>query len=478
MGYRTKFTGPKIDELLLKAFDIINAANGWYKLLSTVDTPIDLNTLVNTGNFTTSHWVNGPEIDIFGPINISIFELEGMKRFQMVEYFNDLYVREYKPETVERWGPWKYRQANTRIAISETSPLEPEDFTMWLDISNPNVPALYCWYNGQWRAVKPVGVMETDVYDPRGIGVDIYDYIDNAIKDANLEQITLDFDEHINDSSIHVTKEDKDNWNAKPTVDIVNEKWDQLEARVDDDVITQARNIVALVTRLQNAVELYKDLLEKHVSDTVIHPSLDKQAYWDSKADFNHTHYLDNRVTIDASQIVSGIISADRIDPASKEVVHKVDTFDDVAKITRDEAQNGDMIWVKENNIIYYVIDDTKLNTPQYQQGLKVYSAGVAILDWENITNTPDTLDGYGIIDCYTKLEIDAMLVPLQAVIDEYSEVIDALIDFAGKDSTTLFNKVVQTSLKQDVILDTHSKLEENMEVILRKALELQALLC
>lgn len=478
MGYLSRFSGPKIDELLLKAWDIVNSANGWLKLLSTPEIPTDLNTIISCGNYTTPHWVNGPPIDLLGPINFTILELDNGRKFQMVEYFNDLYVRMYKPELPEQWGKWLYKQANTQVSVSENAPENPDEFTMWLDIHYPVSPAMYVWFDGAWRAVKPVGAMDLSVYDPRGIATDIFKYIDDAIANANIEAITLDFENHINDSSIHVTQADKDSWNAKPTVDIVNEKWDALETRVADDVITQARNITALVVRLQNAVDTYQDLLAEHVADKVIHPSMEKQAYWDSKADFNHTHYLDNRVTIDASQVVSGIIDPARIDPASKEVVVKCETFDDASKVTKEQAQNGDMLWVKEGNIIYYVIDDTLLNTPQWQRGVKVYSAGVVVLDWENITNTPDTLGGYGIVDCYTKAEIDGMLIPLQKVIDDYSEVIDALIDFAGMDSATLMNRVIQTSLKQDVILDTHSQLEANMEVVIRNALRLEELLC
>lgn len=62
-----------------------------------------------------------------------------------------------------------------------------------------------------------------------------------------------------------------------------------------------------------------------------------------------------------------------------------------------------------KNSRIYIVEDDTKLNS---EDGYLDYSVAPANgpFYWENISNTPSTISGYGIIDAYTKLEVDSKI--------------------------------------------------------------------
>ena len=65
--------------------------------------------------------------------------------------------------------------------------------------------------------------------------------------------------------------------------------------------------------------------------------------------------------------------------------------------MTTDRAQNGDTVKVTGTGLMYFIIDDTKLNEAA---GYEVYTAGTAsAVDWSGITNKPTTIAGYGITD-------------------------------------------------------------------------------
>ena len=97
----------------------------------------------------------------------------------------------------------------------------------------------------------------------------------------------------------------------------------------------------------------------------------------------NHSLGGSDPINIDASQIVSGKISVDRIPavalPDLVEVEHDSERF----ALTSEDVQNGDHVKVRENSKLYLVIDATKLNS---EDGYVEYNAQV---DWVSITNKP-----------------------------------------------------------------------------------------
>lgn len=62
-------------------------------------------------------------------------------------------------------------------------------------------------------------------------------------------------------------------------------------------------------------------------------------------------------------------------------------------------AGNGDTIFVISTENSYFIIDQTKLGTPDYMAGLKKNNMQFAQPSWSNIVGKPTTLDGYGITD-------------------------------------------------------------------------------
>lgn len=87
-----------------------------------------------------------------------------------------------------------------------------------------------------------------------------------------------------------------------------------------------------------------------------------------------------------------------------------VDSYDDIANLTSDDVQLGDTIKVKDTlnddgsikvaGKMYYVVDDTKFGTADWEKGMTQYTAGMAsAVYWSGVLDTPTTLAGYGITD-------------------------------------------------------------------------------
>lgn len=87
----------------------------------------------------------------------------------------------------------------------------------------------------------------------------------------------------------------------------------------------------------------------------------------------------------DASKIVSGVISADRIPKtAFSEFVPVKDKAARLA-LTKQEVQNGDTVKETDSKKMYLVIDDTKLSS---EEGYQDYTT---VVDWNTIIGKPST---------------------------------------------------------------------------------------
>ena len=100
---------------------------------------------------------------------------------------------------------------------------------------------------------------------------------------------------------------------------------------------------------------------------------------------------------IDATWITTGKISLDRLPHGALERCVVVADDDARFALTTDKVQNGDTVKVTGTGLMYFIIDDQKLNEAA---GYEVYTAGTAsAVDWSGITNKPTTIAGYGITD-------------------------------------------------------------------------------
>ena len=110
---------------------------------------------------------------------------------------------------------------------------------------------------------------------------------------------------------------------------------------------------------------------------------------------------------IDASWITTGTVSIDRLPAASLERMHVVSTAADLANVTKTQAQNGDTIKVAATGAMYYIIDDSKLGTADYMDGLTEYTAGRAsAIDWSGVENKPTTVATSGLTDAVSTNDI------------------------------------------------------------------------
>ena len=103
----------------------------------------------------------------------------------------------------------------------------------------------------------------------------------------------------------------------------------------------------------------------------------------------SHKHGNADITDVDASKITSGTIDIARLPKGALE--RCVIVTDDTARfaLTTDSVQIGDTVKVTATSKMYFVIDDTKLNT---EAGYTVYTAGTATsVPWSGITGKPTT---------------------------------------------------------------------------------------
>ena len=110
----------------------------------------------------------------------------------------------------------------------------------------------------------------------------------------------------------------------------------------------------------------------------------------DGKAAASHTHTA-SQITdnIPASKI-TGVLSLSNIPAGALERL--IPVADDTArfKLTKDNAQNGDVIKVTTTGKMYFIKDETKLST---EDGYEVFAAGTAAaVAWTNVTGRPSSM--------------------------------------------------------------------------------------
>ena len=107
--------------------------------------------------------------------------------------------------------------------------------------------------------------------------------------------------------------------------------------------------------------------------------------------------------TYDATKI-TGTIKVENLPQAALERLIVVANDAARKKITKEQAQNGDVVKVQDTGLMYYIKDDTKLSADgvaDAQEGaFELFTAGAASsVPWSGVTGTPTTLSGYGITD-------------------------------------------------------------------------------
>lgn len=102
----------------------------------------------------------------------------------------------------------------------------------------------------------------------------------------------------------------------------------------------------------------------------------------------SHTHVSEDITALDASKL-TGTIDIERLPQGALERCVIVENDSDRFALTTGSVQRGDTVKVVTTKSMYFVIDDTKLNS---EAGYEVYTAGSATsVPWSGITGKPQT---------------------------------------------------------------------------------------
>lgn len=94
-------------------------------------------------------------------------------------------------------------------------------------------------------------------------------------------------------------------------------------------------------------------------------------------------------IALDASQIASGVIPLERLPHGCLERLVIVANDEARFALTTAQVQQGDTVKVESTQMMYFVVDESKLNSPD---GYVAYTAGAAsAVDWSAVTGKPAT---------------------------------------------------------------------------------------
>ena len=273
-----------------------------------------------------------------------------------------------------------------------------------------------CAESSTWEEIIPEGSMKSEIYDPNGKRIDIFKYIDDAISNASLDKMVDLFNHHITDSNIHTSTAEKSKWNKTATENDINNAVNSMKTSMEETVEESVNENIAKVNNLLNSIDQIKNTISAHSTRSSIHPSAEKQAEWDNKADADHEHMLDDQVTVDISDI-AGKIPSSMLPYNIKERAYVVSSIEEMYQLQKNPVHNGDLICVDSENQSewYYVIDDRYLGTNSAAIAFKQFSIAGS-LNWNLVLEKPITVEGYGIEDCATVTEVNQIKSELTKV--------------------------------------------------------------
>ena len=103
-------------------------------------------------------------------------------------------------------------------------------------------------------------------------------------------------------------------------------------------------------------------------------------------ANIQHTHESADIVSLDASKL-TGMVDIARLPKGALERVIVVENDEARFSLTAEEAQNGDTVKVNSTSTMYFIKDETKLDS---EDGYEEYTAGSATtVPWSGVTDKP-----------------------------------------------------------------------------------------
>lgn len=437
MLYKSLYSGPKIDELLEAIGKIKKVDNGWVKMNSSEDNPINFNDLINPGNYSFDYWVNSPDgKDYPAPVNVVVTQENGKIRQYIFSlgYNNDAYSRLYD-QTTKTFDPWVDESIVPGLTVSDTPPENPNPNDLWFNTSNSDgVIQYFDSTTNSWKSLNPDDYMDPSIYNPDGLTFEngIYNWIIEKTTNLTGGDSPVDFTDHINDSTIHISTTEKAEIDSKPVKSDLLKALNIVADEITKLIATQASQTGIDMSTYETLVNSLLTSLMNHSSDLVKHPSTEKINDWNSKAEVNHTHDI-STIEIDVTDIV-GEYTMDMLPDSIRERQVQVSDETGLLALTINEVQNGDFVYIvstvdsqtgeeSNDNMLYIVIDDTKLGTID---AFNCLSTPPREVTWDEITNKPTTIEELG-CNNYSNTEIDSLITDLDKSTTEITDIVTSI---------------------------------------------------
>ena len=411
MSYKTSYTGADMDEIFSKSKSFEVNDESWTVIPSSITT-LDVSKVLRSGNYIYSGELSIPAMDqLYGfntmtsqtattltgsymifvrMINYNIYQM--ISSHSIYENNSDMIVIAWIRQANYTYIPKIYHNnepSNTMLAFVDSVTNDkgihkyPNQLRKFSDVDNIQY---YDMINASYKDLICNGGMSTTIY---GSITDVFNYIDQHLS------IDTNMTDHMNDSTIHISADEKTEYNSKATTDSVNTLYNNLKTTFLNELESKISTVAETITTSETTVNTVKESLTTHTNDTIKHPSFDKISDWNSKADQDHTHTKDE-ITISTDNVI-GILDPANIPDEAKEIQVNTSTKTQLLALTKTDVHNGCWVLLKSatsDNINYYVvIDDTKLGTMDAFQQLNNDPYKSTDLVWDNIQNKPTTID-------------------------------------------------------------------------------------
>ena len=265
---------------------------------------------------------------------------------------------------------------------------------IWIDTSKLTLDGyitlfFYDAASGEWKNYYVNGLMDKSIYDTQNKKTDPFLYVMDQI-----EAIIGDYAEFIRHKNneltlIHVTSEEKEYYNTQLISKEDLKNMFSPGGSVYEELLTYIKNSVSdkfNIDKFTDDINGINEKLQNHIDN---HITAEKVTSWINKADGDHAHNQDGKVTIHGTDIKGDPYTSDQLPDNIKERVTIVNSEDERLALTIDQVQNGDAVCVedKDGNLVWYrVIDDTKLGV-EYAEESKWKEAinGLSKREWTAI---------------------------------------------------------------------------------------------
>lgn len=445
MAYKSSYTGEVMDEILAKSKSFTKNDESWTVFSSSITT-LDVSNVMKPGNYIYSGNLFIPEMEpLYGytkstrdsmTLTGSYMIFVRRINYNIYQFINAHSIYDTNDATIViawiRQPNYSYiprfyynnepSNAMFGFATSETFDKGTHKYPNQIrKFNNESSLKYYDEKSKKYVSFVEGGAMPTSIY---GNVEDVFTMIDNTVP------APIDYSTHMNDSSIHMSMDEKAIYTSKLTSDTVTTTLDSWENEFLNSLNTQIKTVKNQISAINSDASQVQSRLSDHIADNTLHPTTDQISIWDSKADIDHTH-TEDQITISVDDVV-GVVNPENISDEAKEIQVTVTSSADLLSLTKSDVHNGCWVLLKSTSgdITYYVVvDDTKLGNEAAFQQLSTSPYSAADLVWSNVSNKPTTIDELGV--AVSNADVDTMVNSMNALATTADSSINAIADKA-----------------------------------------------